>query len=195
MGLVAENKGGDFELAPEDTHIARCYRIVDLGTQHNAHFNKDSHKVLISWELPEALMEDGRPFSITNFYTVSLHEKATLRKHLEAWRGRAFTEDELNGFHLSKVLGAACYLGVVHKTSGDNVYANVSTITKLPKGIVCPEAVNPPFIFDLDSFDQLVFNDLSEKLQAMIMESPEYKGRGEELPPLADGLEGEQTPF
>ena len=36
---------------------------------------------------PTEQMSDGRPFTISKRYTWSTHEKATLRKDLEAWRG------------------------------------------------------------------------------------------------------------
>jgi len=49
--------GGDFELPPEDTHIARCYRVIDMGTTLNPTFNVRQHKVMLSWELPECLMK------------------------------------------------------------------------------------------------------------------------------------------
>ena len=43
-------------------------------------------------------MPDGKPFLVRRRYTASLHEKSALRKDLESWRGRAFTNVELDGF-------------------------------------------------------------------------------------------------
>ena len=40
-------------------------------------------------------MDSGEPFLVWKRYTLSLGDKATLRAHLEAWRGRKFTADEL----------------------------------------------------------------------------------------------------
>ena len=53
MGLTARDKGGgDFEPISEGMHHAVCWGIFDIGTQHNDNFNKDAHKVVVYWELP-----------------------------------------------------------------------------------------------------------------------------------------------
>src|SRR4051812_4472100 len=121
MGRYAQdNGGGDFQSAPVGTHIARCIRLIDLGTQQGEWMGKPTHKnqVLVMWELPNEMMqtEDGdKPFIVSKFYTNSLGEKANLRKDLTTWRGRDFTDDELNKFDLQTILGAACMLSVVPK--------------------------------------------------------------------------------
>jgi hypothetical protein len=33
MSFVVEDKGGEFERCPSGMHLARCYRIIDLGTR------------------------------------------------------------------------------------------------------------------------------------------------------------------
>src|SRR5208337_1405024 len=68
-------------------------------------------------------------------YTLSLHEKAALRKDLESWRGRTFTEEELKGFDVENVLDVPCLLNVIHNGTSGTVYANVSGIMKLPKSM------------------------------------------------------------
>lgn len=176
MGLTATaTGGGDFAITPEGTYIARCYKIIDLGTQKGseAYGGKEQHKVMISWELldKDVKMEDGRPFSVSQFYTMSLHEKATLRKDLEAWRGKKFTDDELAGFDLKNVLGVYCMLQVVH--SPDGKYANVNAIMSY-KGDK-PEEVNPNVSFDLDEPDMQVFDTFGDGLKAKIMASPEWQ--------------------
>jgi len=42
MSFYVENKGGDFESTPPGMHLARCYRIVDLGTQKSSSKAKSS---------------------------------------------------------------------------------------------------------------------------------------------------------
>lgn len=177
MGLIAKEEGGSFEMVAEDTYVARCYRVLDLGTHHDEKWNKDVHKITISWELPTALMETGdyagKPFSIHNRYTLSLSDRAILRKDLESWRGKSFSDDELAGFDVSKLLGATCLINVVH--SADGKYANISSIMKLPKGMDCPDAVNEALFLDLDNFDENIFEKLHEKVQDFIKESKEYQ--------------------
>ena len=170
--------GGDFEQCPAGSFAARCYQIIDLGHQTFEWKGeaKVAPKVRITWELNE-MMQDGRPFSISREYTASIGDKANLRKDLEAWRGRPFTATELQNFSLENVLGAPCLLGVVHKPSKDNskVYANVGSIMALPKGMACPELVNPAVKFDIGTFDQKVFDGLSSYVQKKILMSKELE--------------------
>ena len=109
--IVKGNSGSvEFEQPPAGTHIARCVRLIDIGSQVNP-FREGSmrRQVVVAWELPEELMTEGEnkghPFMCSKFYTMSLHEKASLRQDLVNWRGRDFTEAELEGFDLRTILG------------------------------------------------------------------------------------------
>ena len=192
---VNAGSGGntEFEQCPAGSFAARCYQIIDLGHQTIEWQGtaKVVPKVRITWELNEA-MADGRPFSISKEYTASIGDKANLRKDLEAWRGRAFTADELKNFSLENVLGAPCLLGVVHRPSkdGSKVYANVGSVMALPKGMSAPELVNPAVKFDIATFDNKVFDSLSNYVQKKIMMSKELEEHG--IPVVA--AEPEQEP-
>lgn len=181
--LPKPTEGGSFSLVPAGTYPAVCYRILDLGTQPST-FNGETklkHKVMISWELhdPDTTMDDGKPMSMHQRYTWSMHENATLRRHLEAWRGKAYSDSELGegGFNVKKLLGVGCYMGVVHNENGGSTYANISAISKLPKGMETPTLVNPPTYcwLNKEGFDEEVFASLSDKMKATIQSSPEYK--------------------
>ncbi len=206
MGLTASNKGGNFELVPAGPKVGRCFWVIDLGTQHNEMYDKDVNQVLIGWEFPNDCMEDGRPFSLTNFYTVSLSEKANLRRDLEAWRGRAFTDAELEGFNLKNILGVTAYINVVHgknKKGEDRAYLG-SIMPLVDKE--CPPVVNETIFFNWeDEFDATVFDKIPEGIQGIIKKSFEYKEKVEgggsvtprdEPPPAADASEaGDIPPF
>ena len=174
MGLTAKNSGGDFEMTPAGVHIARCYRIIDLGTHYDERWNKSQHKVSIGWELPDEKMSDGRPFTVHSKYTVSLHEKARLRQDLAAWRGRDFSEQELDGFKLPNLLGVPCQINIVHNSNDGKTFANVASIMPLGRGQTCPEPINETVIFDLDNPDWDVFGKLSEKMQDTIRAAREF---------------------
>jgi hypothetical protein len=78
----------------------------------------------------------GKPFMVSKFYTLSLNEKASLRKDLQSWRGKPFTEEELKGFDVEKLIGANCLLNIVEyekldKSSGTKIAA----IMPLTKGM------------------------------------------------------------
>lgn len=176
--MIVSSSGGDFKPIPEGNYIATCVRVIDLGTQMTTFKGADSlkRKVLIAWEVPDVEVEwegETQPALVMSSYTASLHDKANLRQHLEAWRGRRFTDDELRGFDLKNVLGAGCQIQVLH--SEDGAYANVKAIMAMPKGVPSPKPIHPLINFDLDEFDADVFATLSEKLQTKIAQSPEYK--------------------
>lgn len=182
MGLIAKNKvGAQFAPAPAGAHVARCCWVIDLGTQRSERFQKDQEKVLLGWELPEELITEGdrvgEPYFISQRYTLSLNEKATLRQHLESWRGKAFTEAELDAFDLRNVLDKACTLGITHKTNGEKTYANVSSVSPLMKGMTARPRINPLLLYDLAKPDAGVFAKMPEWLQKLVSESREAKGQ------------------
>lgn len=176
--IAKDSGGGSFEQAPAGTHVARCYKLIDLGTtlQEFQGESRKRHQILIGWELPNELMQTGeyagQPFTASAFYTLSLHEKSNLRHILKNWRGRDFTEAELKGFDLKNILGAPCMLSVTHNEKGR---AEVGGVIALPKGTHVPEAVNPPVYFSFDAFDQATFDAFSDKMQALIAKADEFQ--------------------
>ena len=177
MAIIASNKGGaEFELVPAGQYSAICYRVIDLGTQQQKDkVGKISHKrkVMISWELDER-MADNRRFSQHGRYTISLHEMSALRPILESWRGKPFTPEEEEKFDISKLIGVPCLVQIVHNQNGGKIYANLSSIMKLPKGMEPIKMENEPLEFSLSEFDVNVYNKLSESLRTTIAKSPEY---------------------
>lgn len=151
--------GGDFKRAPSGSHIAVCNLVADCGMQPgSAQFPAPKRKVYLRFEIPDERVEyekDGRkmegPLTIGKFYTASMNEKATLRKHLEGWRGKSFTDDEAAAFDVGKLLGVACMLTVVEEERDGKSYSNISGIGKLPRSINTPIAENDLIYFDEDS--------------------------------------------
>lgn len=178
MAILASKSGGNFEMAPEGVHVAKCYRIIDLGTQKTEFQGqvKTQRKIMIGWELlGEERMEDGRPFTINKRYTLSLHEKAQLRKDLEAWRGKTFSPEEEAGFDIGNVMGAYCMLNIVHEKGGNgNEYANIASIMRLPKGTPVPAGVNEQILFEIENPNMAVFESFSDKLKETIKSAPEW---------------------
>lgn len=181
MAILASDSGGgsDFKPVPQGTHLAICNMVIDLGKQRVG-FNgeeKVQHKVFIRWELPNERMEwtdrEGNkrngPMSIGRSYTLSLHEKAALRGDLEAWRGRAFTKDELVGFDVSKLLGVPCMVVVTHKDANGKTYANVTGIGGVPKGMPKPDKAENPLIL-YDDENSKTYDDLPDWLKKKIDE-------------------------
>jgi len=136
--LVVREPEQHFIQAPTGVHAAVCVDEVDMGLVQN-HFDPAAEPVptvRLVWQIAED-MPDGKPYLIKRDYRASLHEKAGLRKDLEAWRGRAFTFDELVGFDLENIVGAPCQLNIVAKTSKKGkVFSNIAAIMPLAKGMM-----------------------------------------------------------
>lgn len=179
MGFIATGSNKDFKPVPEGNHTARCYRVIDLGTQ-DVEFQgeaKQMHKVLIGWELngeaddgSPLTTDDNKPLTVSKQYTLSLSKKANLRADLESWRGKAFSDEELLGFDISQLLGVYCMVTVKHDKKGDKTYTNVASVSRWPAAL--KNAKFKPFNetqqFDVDNPDMAMFETFPEWLQEKI---------------------------
>ena len=213
MGLIAKETGnGGVSREPIEAGMqhAVCYGLIDLGTHYDDMYKKTNHKVMIQWEIPDLRIEltrDGEtvnvPRIISKRYTISLHEKAGLRKDLESWRGRAFTPDELKGFDLNNLLGVNCNLNIVHQARDGKTYANISSITPLMKTQATVQPESPTTRFCIVDGDEIP-NTLSPKVVEYIMASEEWQNREAQQkeqflspPPVDNGVLGQMqdVPF
>jgi hypothetical protein len=205
MALTAtDTGGGNFKRVPAGSHIARCFSVADLGTQTTSgqYGVTTNRKIRLAWEIfgedennePLTIDVDGvaMPMTINKTYTLSLGEKASLRKDLSAWRGRDFTEEELKGFNVTSVLGIYCMLNVTVSDSNGKTYSNVAGISPLHKSMAKPDPVHKNQVFDLDNVDLDIFHSFHEKLQEYIKQSPEWgafakqSGHAPQNDPMAD---------
>jgi hypothetical protein len=212
--LYVTNEKGDFKPTPSGMHLARCYRIIDIGTQKGEYKGQVNfnHKVMIGWELfgedndgNPLKMDDGKPMGMWKTYTLSWSEKATLRQHLQSWRGKPFTPEELRKFDLKNVLGAFCMLNVVHELSTDGsgkIFSKISTVSPVPKVVKdagLPAPVNKNTIFSIAEPDMELFNSLSDNTKQKIQGSPEWiklhtqQTPERHHPPMTKGVAGQGT--
>jgi len=204
--VVSDSGGGDFKQTPAGVHVGRCFKLVDLGTQEEEYQGemKLLPKLAVYWELHgddelgnPLMLDNGEPMVIWKEYTKSLGKKSRLRADLESWRGRQFTENELKGFDVSKLVGAYCMVNVTHQQSAQGkTYAKVASLTPLPSVIAKakPMAILTNVIFDLDNFDSKVFETFHEKLREKINNSVERKGGGKAFAEPSKGHADQQIP-
>jgi hypothetical protein len=170
------DKGGEFENPEPGPHAARLIRAIDMGNQKNEMYGNERHELMLVWELA-AKMSDGRPFIMSNFYSLSHNEKSTLRQHFQSWRGKTFTKEELDesGIPIEKALGKTCMITIDWNSSGKRL--RVSAVTRLPDGMTMPPQVNSTVFLSLAPklFDRKAFDGLSDKMKAKIKMSPEYQ--------------------
>lgn len=134
MSIIAKRPESNYSPCPEGLHHAVCVDVVDLGIVTSSF--GDKHKVRLTWQIEDENAETRRRFEARKQYNLSLHEKATLRKDLESWRGRKFTDDELKGFDLEKLLTVNCQIQIVHDLGEDgSIWANVQAIVPPPKNV------------------------------------------------------------
>lgn len=190
-GFTFADEGKDFILAPEGTHIARCFRVVVLGTfdgewQGRPKLNR---KIRLDFELPGELNDFGNgpePMFVSTTMNIAMGENANYRKFLQNWRGKAYTPDEAKkGVDVSKFLGHVGMLTIQHNESSQGrTFANLATIIPLPKGMDVPAPINKPVLFSVfaQPFDAATFEGLPESLQNKIKESREWKEMNEPMP-------------
>ena len=145
-------------------------------------------------------MEDGRPFVIGRRYTLSSHEKSTLRKDLESWRGKPFKDSDFGSdgdFDIQNVIGAACFLNVVHNENDGKTYANIEAVAALPKGTAPPTLVNESVYLSLEpgEFSADAYERLSDRMKETIAKSPEYQQLTVEAASPDRQAELQETPF
>lgn len=183
MITAKNNEGSGFEPIAAGAYLARCFQMVHIGTVVEEYMGekKMMNKVRITFELPTETKvfkeEKGEePYSIGKEFTLSMHEKATLRKFLESWRGQSFTEDQTKNFDISKLLGVPCMINVIHKVAkSGKKYAEIASISPVAKGMNCPDQVNPSFEFSYEPFSEEKYNALPQWLREKIATSAEYK--------------------
>jgi hypothetical protein len=204
--ITAKTSEKTYELVPAGSHIARCIQMIEIGTVEDTFQGeaKRLHKVRITWELPLEKkvfkQEQGEmPFIISKEYTLSMHEKATLRKDLSSWRGRGFTDEEASAFDITKLLGVPCMINVVHQVSKNGgVYASVAGLSPLPKGLTCPDQINPTFVLSYDAWDWKKFDSLPQWLKDKIVSTPEYHNVGKKTEagtPVTAQIDSDSLPF
>ena len=182
--IVSGNTENKREIVPSGTHIARCYSMIHIGTvewEYNGE-TKYTNKVRLTFELPHEMRDfsgEDKPMVISKEYTLSLHEKSNLRRDLEGWRGKSFTNQELNSFDITDVLGSSCNISIIHKTSkSGNEFAQIGSISGMSKGTQCPEQFNESFVFNYeDNFDSEWIEQQPEWVQDQIKNTDEYKSK------------------
>jgi hypothetical protein len=195
---------------PAGTHHAVCYGIIAVGTQPSEKFTP-RQKIVVCFEIPSeriTIKDQDLPRGISKRYTLSLNEKSSLRKDLQSWRGKPFTQEELNGFDVSKVIGSNCLISVLHSDRAGAVYADISGISALPRQMASVRPENTPLYFNLlESIDLAKKtgntdvnwpSELPAWVQKICSQADEYlafRGGESAESPAAKTIESESVPF
>lgn len=132
---ITVKAGGEFTPAPEGLWPGVCIDVVDKGVVQSKIY-KPRHMIQIRWIMDaEPSLASGKPHMAVRSFGATLGEKSALRPFLEAWRGKKFTEDELQGFDVENLIGACGQVQILHNRSNGTTYANVQAVVPYPRGL------------------------------------------------------------
>lgn len=185
MAIVAKNTSTPRELTEAGNHVGYCIKMIEIGTtlENVMGTEKHLHKVNLTFELPLVTKvfdeaKGAQPLVVSKEFTLSMGEKANLRKMLESWRGSPFTEEQAKNFDITVLLGKPCMINLTHKASKKDPsikYDEISAITPVPKGMTYPAQVNPSQELSYDKWDEKLFESLPDFIKGKMITTPEYK--------------------
>lgn len=162
---------------PAGTHLGYCTAIIDLGTQpsNNPKYPDPKRKVKLAFEIPSETYKtedwEEKPKIIYTTYTLSTADRALFRPVFEALFTWKPEEDDYYEIDFNKLVGNPCSITVAKEWE----YSNVKQVAWLPKWVSLSPMHNKPLVFDLDKFDQKVFDNMWDKMKEQIKASPEYQ--------------------
>lgn len=184
LNLPIGGSNKEFKRAPAGTHVAICNLIADLGLQPGSgEYPDPKQQVYFRFEIPAERVtyeKDGKevegPQTIGRPYTASLGSKANLRKAIEGWIGKKLTDDEARKFDIHTLLARPCMLSIVENERDGKTYANIASISGLPKGFPAPKLENKAILYDNNTGSG--FDDLPKWLQEKVNGQLSSRGRG-----------------
>ena len=157
-------------------YMAVCIGFIDLGEQYSDLFKTHSNKGMYVWELPGETIEiDGeqKPRQLSKEFTISSSNKSNLRKFIESWNGKSYSDDEFLEFDLFDQIGKPCQLNIVLNETKE--YSNVDNLMPIPKGFPAPTTDTKHIRWDMDNWSDDVFKGLPEWIQEKIKKSTQYQ--------------------
>lgn len=156
MSMVAsDNLGIEIPKLEGGVYTSISSAMVDLGLQKSEKFKTTQRKFMLIWTIQGEEVEingEKQARQISKEYSFSLNEKSTLRKDLQSWRGKVFTDEELRGFNLLNVLNVACQLQIILEEKNGKQYNNIAGIMSLPKGTkISP--LDDVYYFDIENIE------------------------------------------
>jgi hypothetical protein len=157
-------------------YMAVCVGVIDLGEQYSEKFKSYSNKVKFVWALPSETIEiDGKTEErqLSKEFTFSVSKKGGLRTFLESWNSKTYSDDEFADLDVFDQIGKPCQLQVVLNDTGE--YSNVANLMPLPKGMPAPVSNTAFITWDMEAWDDAVFETLPEWTKEQIKKSTQYQ--------------------
>lgn len=160
-------------------YIAVCVHSIDLGEQlieKKGEAPRLNNQVTLTFELVGETMEvDGktRARDLSRTFNVCYSKNGALRKFVQSWLGKAFSDEAFAEFDTNDLVGRAAQLSVIHSENGE--YANIDAALPLPKGMPAPKATLPLIRFDLEPWDAAAFQALPDWARDRVKRSTQYQ--------------------
>src|SRR5262249_38335249 len=117
----------------------------------------------------------------SRIYTATIGERSSLRRDIEAMRGKRFTGSESESFELASLLGKPCMLNLIHEVSKNGrKYHKIIGLTPLPKGTRAPAMISETLHYQIEDGENDVFEQLPEYIRGKIQASLEMTGEADE---------------
>lgn len=193
------------ELVPEGNHPARIYEIIEIGTVEGSWMGnpKMTHNVRVGFEFPTKKFifneEKGpQPFVLSREMSLSMGEKANLRKIADAVEGKKLTDDEANAYDILTMIGKPLLVTVSHTEPNETgvQYANATTFSAVIEGLTVAPQVNPSRVLTFDEWNEETYQGLPQFLKDKIASTPEYKAMKDtfQLPDMPVITNGQPLP-
>lgn len=136
--IIATGSESKFQPHSEGQAVGQCVDVIDLGEKVQDFPGSTPYlakSCAIVFRTGERNTETGEYIDIAKEYTVSMGEKANLRRDLESWRGKKYTKEQVEaGVPVDKLTGNHALLTISHRVSGKGrTYANITAIVGIPK--------------------------------------------------------------
>lgn len=148
-------KGSESKFRPhnEGQFVGQCVDTIDLGQKVQDFPGTPKYLAptcAIVFRTGERNEETGEYIDIAREFTVSMGDKANLRKFLEQWRGKPYTPEQIDaGVPLHKLTNNHGLLTVAHKQSGKGrTYANITACVGIPKQMAAAVTTYDDYVRD-----------------------------------------------
>jgi hypothetical protein len=123
----------------DGTYPAVCVDIINLGKVLDTYPGRTPElvpKCALVFQTNAENPDTHEPLTVHTELTVSFGRKAKLRKLLESWRGKMYSDEEVqHGIPLHKLEKVNALINIIHKVSGaGNTYAVIDSIMPPIKG-------------------------------------------------------------
>lgn len=163
---------------PAGTYRGALVHVIDIGEQLCKGKKGDfyQNQVVYTFELVGKTKEiDGqqKAIDLSRTFSYTRGANSAFRKFVQDWTGKKMSDEEWDEFDPGTLLYRNAMLSVVHNDTGE--YANIATAMAPFEGDVYPAPTLPRLYFDMDQWDDALFEKLPEWAQERIKKSSQYQ--------------------